>query len=58
MKVELTRLCIEGGKAHRVDEWLRTANARMDEALKTLERRGFGSRNDFTEAGNLRQNSR
>ena len=41
-----------------MDEWLRMANARMDEALKHLERRGFGSRNNFTEAGNLRQNSR
>ena len=39
MKVELTWLCIERSKAHRVDEWLRIINARMNEALKTLERR-------------------
>ena len=37
MKVELTRLRIKKGKSHRVDEWLRMANERIDEA-ETLDR--------------------
>ena len=41
MKVELTRLRIKRGKAHRVDEWLQMINARIGEALKTLEREGM-----------------
>ena len=41
MKVELTRLRIKRGKAHRVDEWLQIINARIGEALKTLEREGM-----------------
>ena len=40
MKVELTRLRIKKGKAHRVDEWLRMINARIDESLETLDREG------------------
>ena len=38
MKVELTRLRIKKGKSHRVDEWLRMANERIDEAVETLDR--------------------
>ena len=38
MKVELTRLRIKKGKSHRVEEWLRMANERIDEAVETLDR--------------------
>ena len=41
MEVELTRLRIKKGKAHRVDEWLQMINTRIGEALKTLEREGM-----------------
>lgn len=41
MKVELTRLRIKEGKSHRVDEWLRMINTRIDEAHETLDREGM-----------------
>ena len=41
MKVELTRLRIKRGKAHRVDEWLQMINGRIGEAIETLEREGM-----------------
>ena len=41
MKVELTRLRIKRGKAHRVDEWLQMINSRIGEAIETLEREGM-----------------
>jgi hypothetical protein len=36
--VELTRLRILPGKSARVDEWLRTINDRLEEAVQTLDR--------------------
>jgi Family of unknown function (DUF6176) len=38
MKVELSRFRVKPGKSERVDDWLKTLNGRIDEALQTFDR--------------------